>query len=359
MKQEPSSPTVSVVMATYNGAALVSETIASLQAQTFGDFELIIVDDCSTDDTVAVIRSFDDPRIRLFPSPVNRRVVLSRNAAIAEARGRYIAALDHDDVCHPDRFRRQVAYLESHPEIVLVGAAANVLEDGAIVPSSLAPLSTPAVIAWLLQIENPLVWSSVMMRADAARRLDPFMRPEMVYAEDFDLYHRIAAFGGIARLDDELLTYRRHSGSASQTQASAMRARATDILAAVYADTFGDAAVDTADLIVRHIMGQQPVPDRATLEQVGSALVQLQDAFLERHRPDPESRSLIRWETARRWARVGRAGLRTGTLGLGDAATVRPPHLGLGYAGIEDLILSRLVGSVRAIRRRQTKRDAA
>lgn len=359
MRQVSSSPTVSVVMATYNGATLVAETIATLQAQTFGDFELIIVDDCSTDDTVAVIRSFDDPRIRLFPSPVNRRVVLSRNAAFAEARGRYIAALDHDDLCHPDRFRRQVAYLEAHPEIALVGTAANVLENGAILPSSLAPLSTPAVIAWLLHIENPLVWSSVMMRADAARRLDPFMRPEMVYAEDFDLYHRIAAFGGVARLDDELLTYRRHSGSASQTQVSAMRARATDILAAVYADTFGAAAVETADLMVRHIMGQQPVPDRATLERVGLALVQLQDAFLERHRPDPESRSLIRWETARRWARVGRAGLRTGTLGLGDAAAVRPPHLGLGYAGIEDLILSRLVGSVRSIRRGRTKRDAA
>ncbi|MEV9063703.1 hypothetical protein AB0118_26540, partial [Klebsiella quasipneumoniae] len=95
----------------------------------------------------------------------------------------------------PDRYQRQVEYLDANPGIVLVGSAANVLEDGAIVPSSLAPLSTPPVIAWLLQIENPLVWSSVMLRTDAARQLDPFMRPEMVYAEDFDLYHRIAAFG--------------------------------------------------------------------------------------------------------------------------------------------------------------------
>ncbi|PMY01431.1 glycosyl transferase family 2, partial [Pseudomonas sp. MPR-R2A5] len=85
------APTVSVVMPTYNGAALIGETIASLQAQSFRDFELIIVDDCSTDDTVAVIRSFDDPRIRLIQSQKNRRVVLSRNAAFAEARGRYIA----------------------------------------------------------------------------------------------------------------------------------------------------------------------------------------------------------------------------------------------------------------------------
>ena len=94
-------------------------------------------------------------------------------------------------------------------------------------------------------------------------------------------------------------------------------------------------------------------------EAVGDALVRLQDDFLAKHRPDPESRSLIRWETARRWARIGRAGLRTGALKLGDATSVRPAHLGLGYAGIEELILSRLVGSVRAAQRRLGKRDAA
>ncbi|MGR9839058.1 hypothetical protein ACUOH4_26740, partial [Escherichia coli] len=92
-----------------------------------------------------------------------------------------------------------------------------------------------------------------------ARQLDPFMRQEMVYAEDFDLYHRIAAFGGVARLDDELLTYRRHSGGASQTQAQAMRQAAIRVLTGVYVEAFGDAAAETADLIVTHVMGQQPV----------------------------------------------------------------------------------------------------
>ncbi|WP_353203860.1 glycosyltransferase [Sphingomonas sp.] len=355
----PHNPAISVLMATYNGAGLVGETIASLQAQSFTDFELIVVDDCSTDATVAVVEAFADPRIRVIRSPVNRRVVLTRNAAFAAARGRYIAALDHDDLCHPDRFARQIAYLDAHPEIVLVGTAANVLSEGAILPSSLAPLSTPPVIEWLLRIENPLVWSSVMLRADAARRLDPFQRPEMVYAEDFDLYHRISAYGGIARLDDELMTYRRHGGGASQVQAEAMRGRAADVLAEVYAPLFGDVAADTARLIVTHVMSQQPVPDRATLAAVGDALVRLQDDFLAQRRPDSESRSLIRWETARRWARIGRAGLRTGTLKLGDATAVRPAHLGLGYAGIEELILSRLVGSVRVAQRRLAKRDAA
>ena len=100
-------------------------------------------------------------------------------------------------------------------------------------------------------------------------------------------------------------------------------------------------------------MAQQPVPDRSTFERVGETLVALQDDFIRRHAPDAESLALIRWETARRWARIGRAGLRTGRLKLGDATGVRPDHLGMGYAGIEELILSRLVGTIRSAQRRK------
>ena len=103
------APVVSVIMAAYNGAALIPETIASLTAQTFGDFELVVVDDCSTDDTLALLRSYHDPRIRVIAAETNQGPVRTRNRAFAEARGRYIAALDQDDQCPPERFARHVA----------------------------------------------------------------------------------------------------------------------------------------------------------------------------------------------------------------------------------------------------------
>jgi len=345
------APIVSVVMAAYKGADLVGATLASLQAQTLSDFELVVVDDCSPDDTLAVLRSWGDPRFRIIAAEKNQGVVLSRNRAFAAARGRYIAALDHDDLCYPERFAKQVAYLDAHPDTALLGTASDNLQDGEISPSTLAPLTTPPLIEWLLRIENPLVWSSAMMRADAARKMDAFQRPEMVFAEDYDLYHRIRKFGRIARLDDVLVTYRKHSGSASQTHIGAMTNRATEVLAADYADVFGDEAADYAELVVRYVMGRMAVPDRTTLRRVGEAIIRLQDDYLTRNRPDPESRALIRWETARRWARIGEIALRNGTLGLVDAAMVRPDHLGLGYAGIDELILSRILGGARAVRR--------
>jgi glycosyltransferase involved in cell wall biosynthesis len=354
--QATPAPTISVLMALYNGAALVGETIASLRAQTFGDFELIVVDDRSTDDGIAVLKGINDPRIRIIESPVNQGVVRARNAAFAQARGRYVAALDHDDLCHPERFARQVAYLDAHPDTVLLGTAANILDDGAILPPTLAATTTPSVIEWLLRIENPLVWSSVMMRADAARRLDIFMRPELICAEDYDLYHRIARFGTIARLDEELVTYRRTRGSLSQRRVEELRACSVSVLADAHRDHLGEDAEDVASLLVHYVMGRLPVPDRATLRRLGDALVRLQAHFIETRRPDAPSRKLLRWETARRWARVGRTGLRTGSLGLIATATVRPDHLGLGYAGLDELILSRIVGGARNVARQTLRR---
>lgn len=351
------APAVSVVMAAYNGTPWLGETLASLSAQTFGDFEVIVVDDLSTDDTLALLRAWPDPRLRVIAQAENSGPVRARNRAIAEARGRYIAALDQDDLCRPTRFARQVAYLDAHPDIALVGSDTASLTGGVIVPQRHPTHTTPRLIQWLLWIENPLVWSSVMMRATAARALDPFTRDELLYAEDFDLYHRISPIGGLARIDADLLIYRRHDGSTSRRFSDRMVDSAARVLENAHAGVFGDHSRECAALIVRHLMDHQPVTDRATLHRLGEILVALQAAFLSRHDCDAHDVRLIRWETARRWALVMRIALREGGLSLSDALRIRPPHLGLGHAGIEQLIVSRLIGGARRLAGRSQASD--
>lgn len=347
------APIVSVVIPSYNGEGFLVETLRTLAAQTLTDWEAIVIDDRSTDGTRALVRGWPDPRVRLIERAENGGPVLARNTGVAAARGRYVAALDQDDLCLPERFARQVAWLEAHPDVVLLGTQAQQLRDGKVAPLGYAPHTTPDLIAWLSWIENPLVWSTVMLRADVARALVPFSRPERVYAEDFDLYHRVAAFGRIARLDEPLLLYRQHAGGVSKRFAETMGASATRVLAERHAGALGiDAAAELADLLVRYNMGGEPVPNRATLKRLGAGIAGLQAVFLERERPDAESRKLIRWETARRWARIGRAGLRSGSIGVHDVLAARPPHLGLGYAGVETLLWSGLIGAVRRRRRR-------
>jgi hypothetical protein len=344
------APTVSVIMAAYNGAALIPETVASLQAQTLTDFEVVIVDDCSTDDTRAVLRAIDDPRFRIIESEINQGPVRTRNTAVAHARGRYLAGLDQDDLCMPERFARQVAYLDANPDTVLIGTGAAWLDDGVVTSAPRTSLSTPALIEWLLRIENPLVWSSVMVRASAAT--DPFTDPVRLYAEDFDLYQRMSRIGRIARLDEELVIYRRHAGGASQRYTETMTANAARVLSDSYTHVFGDGSEAAAWLIVRHMMAQSPVPDRATLHALGDVLMRLQADFLATHDVDKESLKMIRWETARRWGRVGRTALRTGTVTLGDIVSARIDHLGMGYQGMDELVVSRLIGGARSAKRR-------
>lgn len=345
-------PIVSVVMAAYNGAHLIGETLASLGVQTMPDFEVLVVDDCSTDATRDVVRAWPDARVRLIAAPVNGGPVRARNLAFAQARGRYVAGLDQDDICLPDRFARQVAYLDAHPHVTLVAAAASVFEGDATRASPHAPISTPTLIGWLLHIQNPLVWSTTMIRGSIARMLDPFTDPDCLYAEDFDLYHRLLAKGPVARLDTVLLRYRDHPGGASQRYRDTMLANASAVLARAWTPRLGDDATVVAAMLARYVVAGDAVPDRATLQRLGTTIALLQASYLADIQPDDESRRLIRWETARLWWRIVRHAVRSGTIGMRDAFAVRPDHLGLGHAGIDDLVVSGLVGSARAARAR-------
>lgn len=343
-------PVLSVVMATYNGAALLPETLASLQAQTFTDWELVAVDDGSRDDTVAVLRGFGDPRIRVIESAVNGGPVVARNRAFAEARGRYIAGLDQDDLCLPDRFARQVAWLDAHPETVLVSTATDCLVDGKVRAGQwLRPL-TPGLIDWLMLVQNPLVWSSVAFRADAARRLDPFERPECRYVEDFDLYHRLRGFGRIDQIDTVLTRYRVHAGGASQVFNTMMTAHAEALLRERHAALLGAAAPDIAGLLVRHVMAKAPVADRAELRRLFDGIAVLRGHFGAQGQ-DPETLALVDREISRLWWRLCRAGVRSGRLPLRHAVAARPAGVALGEAPAADLVVSGAIGAVRAMRR--------
>ncbi|MDG2532229.1 glycosyltransferase [Sphingomonas sp. HITSZ_GF] len=346
-----SAPTVSVIMPAYNGAAWIGATIDSVLAQDFTDWELVIVDDCSTDDTRALLARLTDPRITVLHAEQNGGPVLARNQAFAAARGRYIAGLDQDDLCKPGRFAAQVAHLDANPGTVLVATAAELLENGQVTPWPGDHALTPAVIDWLLLTQNPLVWSTVMFRADAARLLSPFERPQVRYAEDFDLYHRLSRFGQIARLDEAQLLYRCHPGGASKKFAEMMAASAARVLAERYLPVFGeDEAQANAELVVRYFMAREPVPDLLILGQLSRILAALHADHVARTPLTPQERIEVDGEHARLWWLVARPALRQGAVTLRQAMAVLPDSVHLP-ANDPDRLISPLIGRVRAIGR--------
>lgn len=345
-----SVPAVSVIMAVYNGAALLPETLASLQAQTFGDWELVAVDDCSKDDSVAVLEALGDQRVRVIRSEANGGPVVARNRAFAEARGRYVAGLDQDDISLPERFAKQVAFLDADPGTALVSCATDYWIDGKRLPGNWPRPLTPLLIDWLMLVQNPIAWSSVMFRADAARRLDPFERPAMRYVEDFDLYQRLRPFGRLAQVDEVLMLYRCHAGGASQVFNGTMRAHAELLLRERHAALLGEGAADIAALLVRHVMAREPVPDVETLNRLFAGIGALRAAF-GAGRPGEDLGTIDR-EISQLWWRVCRASVRAGSLLLHN--TLGSRALPLGQAA--DLVASQMIGGMRAMKRGLSRR---
>lgn len=350
------APTVSVLMPTHRGEHLVGETIASVLAQDFADFEIVVVDDCSPDGTAAAVRAIPDPRIRLIVAPVNGGPVAARNLGFAAVRGRYVAGLDHDDLCLPGRLAAQVAWLDAHPEAALVGTDAELLTDGRVSPDATRPRATsPDLLDWLLLVTNPLVWSSVMFRAGAGRALAPFERQAFVYAEDFDFYHRIRRHGRVARIDAPLLRYRVHPAGLSKTHAERMIASASAVLAGAYRELLGETDLteeeigEGARLVGAHIAGARPVTSADTLARLAATLDRLHEAFSRRPLAEQE-RARIAAETSRLWWRIVRQCVRSGTLPFGAAMAARPRVVTAAPRVTADLLASGAIGAARRLR---------
>ena len=277
-------PVVSVVVTTYNGSMLIDQTIASVLSQTFHNFELIVVDDLSTDNTVACVERYVDPRIRLTRNSRNLGVVGSRNVGFSLARGRYIAALDHDDLSVPERLERQVGYLDAHPDVVLVGSRWLNFSNG---QTSLDPyeILDPPLVRWALHLSNIMCYSTLMVRTGCLRRLSPPMRQERVLADDFDFYHRLLCLGEIARLPEPLVIYRLHSSNTFRLRMYEMQHNAALVLEDAYRTWFDSRAGEVSQLMTRLVAGREAARTDEELSQLRHHLEHLAGSFIRDNKP--------------------------------------------------------------------------
>jgi hypothetical protein len=345
-----SAPAISVIMASYNGAAHVAATVRSILCQSFGDFELIVADDCSTDDTRTVLADIRDPRLRLLAMPRNAGPVAARNMACEAARGNYLAALDQDDLAHPDRFAAQIRYLEANPSCAAVGTATCHLRQGRLVREAAPARTTPDFVRWMLHTGNPLVWSSMMIRRKALAAAGALNRDEFRFAEDFDLYHRLCAAGDVARLDQVLTIYRSHGAGASCRYRGRMMGSAISVLTRAYAPWFGAQAADHAGPIIRHLSGGEAVAGVDRLQAVTDTLRAVHGQFILHHRCGPETQAMIGQQMSCQWWRMARAALRAGTLTPRDVVSRRPDFALKPGFDATDLAWSAAIGTLRAAR---------
>jgi glycosyltransferase involved in cell wall biosynthesis len=194
---------VSVIMTIYNAAPYLRSAIDSVAAQTYSSWELIAVENGSTDASPAILAAYDDPRIRALALPRNIGRTPALQYALERTTGDYVAVLDADDLARADRFERQVAFLQGHPDVGVVGAWSREIDaDGTLVGEIVTPTEHAELID-RLGWSNPFVHSTVMFRADLARDLGGYPQ-EIGYAQDYAFLLRVAAVSQLHIIDDFL-----------------------------------------------------------------------------------------------------------------------------------------------------------
>jgi glycosyltransferase involved in cell wall biosynthesis len=207
-------------MPVYNAARYLRQALESILAQSFGDLELIAVDDGSRDESLAILREYQakDPRVKVISRP-NTGIVGALNDGLSAATAELVARMDSDDVSTPDRFEKQVAFLKEHPDHVLVGSQVLLIdsEGAALCPKQDTEYTHDAIDQAHLAGRWPLVHPTIMVRRQSIMAVGAY-RHKYQWLEDLDLFLRLAEIGKLASLDDVLLHYRLHTGSVCHTR---------------------------------------------------------------------------------------------------------------------------------------------
>jgi glycosyltransferase involved in cell wall biosynthesis len=269
------TPKISVILPVYNAQAYLRESIQSILSQSLTDFELIIINDGSTDQSLEIIQSYTDDRIKLI-NQSNAGLPISLNRAVAIAKGQFLARQDADDISLPTRLAEQASYLDRHQTCALLGSWAEILVDNTPTDRALQHPYENGDIQLKLLFFNCFVHSSVMIRKSALEKsgLYPEER-EKFPPEDYDLWLRIAKDFEVANIPKALLQYRELPNSISRTKLQIMQDRAELMSLNAIKDILGSNFLDAdiADLIKG--MTSQTLPANQSKKHLNGRMLHL------------------------------------------------------------------------------------
>jgi Glycosyl transferase family 2 len=256
------TPKVTVMMAVYNAGKYLRQAIESILSQSFGDFELLIHDDGSTDDSAQIIDSYRDSRIRAGRNPVNQGEERVRNHCLRVARGEYIAVLDADDIACQDRLQIQIDVLDRNNDMALVGSVYEIIDESGRVIGKQKVYSDELAIKWGLLFSNQFGHSTVMYRRKDVLAVGGYDET-LPWGTDFDLWVRLAIRRRLANLKYPMSQYRIHTRNATHTMRSSVKENS---LINVVAKSIYLQTGQTVDLSVASALSQD-VPKPAASKQ--------------------------------------------------------------------------------------------
>lgn len=222
---------ISILMAVHNCETYLKECLASLIAQSFTDWELIVVDDGSVDGSLGILDGFDDSRIQVYSNQTNLGLTASLNLGLRNCKGSLIARMDADDIAAPDRLECQLARFKADEALVLLGSRIVYIDDCSVpIGFRSCPVGDAAVRAKLRELNaTALVHPSIMFRAEQAKAIGGYDE-DLPTAQDLDFYLRMMEMGKVDNLDEVLLAWRQHPLSTNSTHYHVWRERRRMIL---------------------------------------------------------------------------------------------------------------------------------
>ena len=301
---------VTVLLPVYNGARYVAGAVASILDQTFGDFELLAIDDGSEDDSVERIRAFSDPRIRIESNGRNLGLTRSLNHGLGIARGELIARQDADDSSSPVRLARQVEFLDRHHEVALVGAQGWLVDENGRCLGELLRSREHDSILWELCFDNAFLHTAAVFRRDVVRgELGGYDESYKSGGEDYDLWSRLARKHRVANLGEHLVVRRARGDSITTSMKGASESVNRRIIPGNAKALLGELSSGEIDTLVSLRAGVRPEAVAQTARVIRKLL-----AVHERLHPNAADRSDFKRLVARQY--VGWAMARTSrTLG--------------------------------------------
>lgn len=295
-------PLVSVLVPLYNSEKFVGQAVESVLSQTLADFELVIVDDGSTDSSASIVASYSDRRIRYIRNETNTGLAMVRNKALSLARGQFIAWLDSDDVSLPNRLALQVNLLRENPNVGLCGSWVRAFDTTHDVLWRYP--TDAAVVRSRMLFDSPLATSATMMRRAVVEHTHPWFDPRFPPAEDYELWERISRRWLVTNIGSVLALYRLHAAQTSKLKEAQQRAAVKSVQLRQL-DHLGIAPAD--DELELHLdigAGWRFATDADAMLRTEAWLLKLDEANHRRHVFPTEA---FRRVLAERWFLVARS----------------------------------------------------
>ena len=268
-----SNPAITVLMTMFNASRHLRAAIDSILRQTFADFEFLIIDDGSTDDSAELMGNYRDDRIRLIRNAANQGQTPCLNQGLELARGEWIARQDADDLSHPRRLECQIARLRADETFALLGAQAWIVDDRGRFSGMLTVPTEAESIGWAMLFENPFIHTAAIFRREVAQCLGGYDAAFRI-CQDYDLWLRITAKHCAANLPDRLVTYRHSPSSLQHASREVVRAESEKVVRRAWTAAFAEREPSAAEIeqLLQFRAGIAPDDVAAFREFYGSML---------------------------------------------------------------------------------------